>query len=126
MVQKGVRNSPVPQFPYLELCDGTGWDSPGLTGSGVCISRGWLASEMTDVGVYMVPQLITGLQASLGRRAWGEIWSRDGEACGRLGPGHYLTILMGFTLPVVTFLLRLLKKTVAAPPRVIFPLFPHK
>lgn len=73
----------MPQFPYLELCDGTGWDSPGLTGSGVCVSRGWLASEMTDVGVYMVPQLITGLQASLGHRAWGEIWSRDGEACGR-------------------------------------------
>lgn len=42
VVQKEVGNRPVPQFPYLQLCCGTGMGQPGLVFSGSRIRRAGL------------------------------------------------------------------------------------
>lgn len=61
---------------------------------------------------------------------WGEIWPGEREAGGQLSqmkaarllPNH----LDGLYVPSGDIFAALLKKTVAAPPPVIFLLFPHK
>ena len=107
-----------------------GWDGPGLPSSGSSIRSAWLVGE-TEVGVLHPSCSSLGAYRQVWPAGpWGEIWPGEREAGGQLSLMKAARLLLNHLdwlyAPSGDIFAALLKKTVAAPPPVMFLLFPHK